>query len=388
MEDLVVSADQWNSWRGRRVFLTGHTGFKGGWMALALSAMGAVVCGYSLDPSTEPSLFNAAGVGVALEEGGGSNLRGDIRDATALDRAMQEFAPEVVFHMAAQPLVRFSYQDPIGTYETNVIGTARVLDAVRRTPTVRAVVSITTDKCYENKEWIWPYRETDPLGGYDPYSASKACAEIVSASFRQSFFPVTSLHQPGGHTVAVATARAGNVIGGGDWSEDRLIPDLVRGFLSGKPVRIRRPNAIRPWQHVLEPVHGYLMLAEKLLNPTPEAAHFATAYNFGPSQEDARPVAWIAERMTRFWGGEASWVLDEDPNSPHEATYLKLDTSRAFADLHWAPALRLDTALEWLVEWYRTWQRSPERMRSLTLSQIERYQALMVGRSSITAIEP
>jgi CDP-glucose 4,6-dehydratase len=372
MEDLV---DPFSFWRNRRVFLTGHTGFKGGWMALWLSSLGAQVRGYALDPATSPSLFADAHIRSLIDD-----VRGDIRDAARLDRAMQEFAPEVVFHMAAQPLVRFSYQDPIGTYETNVIGTARVLDAVRRTPSVRAVVSVTTDKCYENKEWIWPYRETDPLGGYDPYSASKACAEIVSASFRQSFFPVHQLRQPGGHRVGIATARAGNVIGGGDWSTDRLLPDLVRGFLSGAPVPIRRPHSIRPWQHVLEPLHGYLALAQKLLTDGPEAARFATAYNFGPLEDDARPVAWIADRMTGFWGNNASWVLDEDPNSPHEATYLKLDASRARNDLGWTPKLRLETALEWLVAWYRTWQSAPETVQSFTLDQVAKYQALVEGR--------
>jgi CDP-glucose 4,6-dehydratase len=360
MEDLVAR------WRGRRVFLTGHTGFKGGWMALWLAKLGANVRGYALDPSTQPNLFETAGVGRVIED-----VRGDIRDAARLDAAMREFAPEVVFHMAAQPLVRLSYQDPIGTFETNVLGTARVLDAVRRTPSVRAVVSVTTDKCYENKEWIWPYRETDPLGGYDPYSASKACAEIVSASYRNSFFPPAKLRQPGGHEVAVATARAGNVIGGGDWSADRLLPDLVRGFLSGEPVRIRRPRSIRPWQHVLEPLGGYLALAGALLGDN--AANYATAFNFGPVDDDAREVAWIAERMTKFWGGGASWILDEDPNAPHEATYLKLDISRARHELGWAPKLRLDTALEWLVEWHRAWQTAPETLADLTLEQIGRY---------------
>jgi CDP-glucose 4,6-dehydratase len=366
MEDLVAPH---TPWRNRRVFLTGHTGFKGGWMALWLSWLGATVRGYALDPSTTPSLFADGGIGSRIED-----VRGDIRDGASLDRAMQEFAPEVVFHMAAQPLVRNSYQDPIGTFETNVLGTARVLDAVRRTASVRAVVSVTTDKCYENKEWIWPYRETDPLGGYDPYSASKACAEIVSASFRQSFFPVQQLRQPGGHEVAIATARAGNVIGGGDWSTDRLLPDLVRGFLSGGPVRIRRPHAIRPWQHVLEPLHGYLTLAEKLLSP--EAARFATAYNFGPTEDDARPVAWIADRTTSFWGDGASWMLDEDPNSPHEATFLKLDASRARHDLLWKPRLDLETALDWLVQWYRNWQSSPDSVQSFSLAQIARYHSL------------
>jgi CDP-glucose 4,6-dehydratase len=359
MENLVTQPD---FWKNRRVFLTGHTGFKGGWLALWLTSLGAKVRGYALDPSTNPNLFTAAHIGALIED-----VRGDIRDASTLDRSMLDFAPEVVFHMAAQPLVRLSYQDPIGTFETNVIGTARVLDAVRRTPSVRAVVSVTTDKCYENHEWIWPYRETDPLGGHDPYSASKACAEIVSASFRRSFF------QPA-HAVALATARAGNVIGGGDWSTDRLIPDLVRGFLAGDPVRIRRPHAIRPWQHVLEPLHGYLMLAEKLLGA--DSSHYATAYNFGPAAEDARTVAWIAERMTRFWGNHASWILDEDPGSPHEATYLKLDTSRARHELQWKPKLDLETALDWLVTWYRTAQTDPANVPNLTLSQIAVYQSM------------
>lgn len=358
MEDLVTPG----VWKDKRVFLTGHTGFKGGWMALWLHSLGAKVRGYALDPCTNPNLFTVVDIGSLVED-----VRGDIRDAAKLDRAMLEFAPEVVFHMAAQPLVRLSYQDPIGTFETNVIGTARVLDAVRRTPSVRAVVSVTTDKCYENNEWIWPYRETDPLGGHDPYSASKACAEIVSASFRRSFF------EPG-RRVALATVRAGNVIGGGDWSTDRLLPDLVRGFLSGEPVRIRRPHSIRPWQHVLEPLHGYLMLAERLLGH--DAARFSTAYNFGPTDEDARPVAWIADRMTHFWGDNASWVLDEDPNAPHEANYLKLDTARARHDLLWKPQLRLETALEWLVSWYRTCSSSPEDIRALTLSQIAMYRAI------------
>ncbi len=355
------------SWRGRRVFLTGHTGFKGGWLALWLAQLGATVRGYALDPSTDPSLFTVARVGSVVDD-----IRGDIRDAAALDRSMQEFAPEVVFHLAAQPLVRYSYEDPIGTLETNVIGTARVLDAVRRTSSVRAVVSVTTDKCYENKEWIWPYRETDPLGGYDPYSSSKACAEIVSAAFRQSYFPVHDLGKANGHRVAIATARAGNVIGGGDWSTDRLIPDLIRGFLSGQPVAIRSPHAIRPWQHVIEPLHGYVLLAEKLLTHNPR---FATAYNFGPSDTDARPVSWIAEQITAFWGNGASWHINDAP-SPHEAGYLKLDSSRAHADLDWTPQLRLQQALELLVSWYRAWQ-SGSDMHAFTLSQIEQYRSLL-----------
>ena len=368
MEDMVdppnSSSDQTPfSWQGRKVFLTGHTGFKGGWLALWLTQLGATVRGYALDPCTNPNLFTVARIGSVVED-----IRGDIRDPTMLDRSMREFAPEVVFHLAAQPLVRYSYQDPIGTLETNVIGTARVLDAVRRTPSVAAVVCVTTDKCYENKEWIWPYRETDPLGGYDPYSSSKACAEIVSAAFRQSYFPVDKLGHPDGHGVAIATARAGNVIGGGDWSSDRLLPDLVLGFLSGQPVNIRRPHAIRPWQHVLEPLHGYILLAEQLLTHNPR---FATAYNFGPSESDARPVSWIADQMAAFWGNGASWKIDDAP-SPHEAGYLKLDSSRARADLGWAPQLRLQQALELLVAWYRAWHVG-EDMHAYTLNQIQQY---------------
>ena len=353
-----------SSWQNRRVFLTGHTGFKGGWLALWLAKLGANVRGYALDPSTEPNLFTSARVGSVIED-----IRGDIRDGAKLETAMREFAPEIVFHLAAQPLVLYSFKDPIGTYETNVIGTAKVLDSVRRTPSVRAVVSVTTDKCYENKEWVWPYRETDPLGGYDPYSSSKACAEIVSAAFRQSYFPVEELGTS--HQVAVATARAGNVIGGGDWSNDRLLPDLVRGFLSGKPVLVRRPHAIRPWQHVLEPLHGYIRLAEHLLTGDPK---FAKAYNFGPTEDDARPVQWIAERMVASWGDGASWVLDEAP-TPHEAGYLKLDASQARADIGWAPLLRLDAALDYLVLWYRRWEEQAD-MHDFTISQIESYDAL------------
>jgi CDP-glucose 4,6-dehydratase len=353
-----------NIWHNKRVFLTGHTGFKGGWLALWLASKGAQVRGYSLDPSTQPNLFTAARVGSLIED-----IRGDIRNASALDAAMREFAPEVVFHLAAQPLVRFSYEDPIGTFETNVIGTARVLDAVRRTTTVRAVVSVTTDKCYENKEWLWGYREIDPLGGYDPYSSSKACAEIVSAAFRQSFFPTTDIAN---HHCGIATARAGNVIGGGDWSTDRLIPDLVRGFLADEPVHIRRPHAIRPWQHVLEPVFGYIQLAEHLLSDDP--ARYATAFNFGPSEDDAQTVGWIVQRMAHLWGGNATWVLDQDP-SVHEAGYLKLDASRARAELAWHPRLQLDTALQWLVAWYKAWQ-SGDDMHRFTLQQIADYESL------------
>jgi len=361
MEKLVIESSLWH---GKRVFITGHTGFKGSWLSLWLASKGAIVRGYSLDPHTVPNLFTEAKISAVLED-----LRGDIRNSTSLEPALRDFAPEVVFHLAAQPLVRHSYIDPIGTYETNVLGTARVLDAVRRTPSVRAIVSVTTDKCYENKEWLWGYRETDPLGGYDPYSSSKACAEIVSAAYRQSYFPVDKLAD---HRCALATGRAGNVIGGGDWSTDRLIPDLVRGFLAGEPVLIRRPQATRPWQHVLEPLAGYIALAEHLLSS--DAARYATAFNFGPPDDDAQPVAWIIERMVQFWGGNASWKLDPDRGA-HEAGYLKLDASRARAELNWRPRLRLESALEWLVAWYKAWQAGAD-MHRFTLGQIVAYEDL------------
>ncbi|HEY5056829.1 MAG TPA: CDP-glucose 4,6-dehydratase [Acidobacteriaceae bacterium] len=369
------------SWRGKRVFLTGHTGFKGGWLALWLASRGAQVRGYALDPYTDPNLFTAARIGSGIGAISPENdIRGDIRNPAALEPALRHFEPEVVFHMAAQPLVRASYADPIATYETNVIGTARVLEAVRRTPSVRAVVSVTTDKCYENKETLRPYVETDPLGGYDPYSSSKACAEIVSAAWRQSYFPIEKLMRegkPGSHSVALATARAGNVIGGGDWSTDRLIPDLVRGFLAGEAVRIRRPDAIRPWQHVLEPLAGYIVLAEHLLSA--DAARYATAFNFGPAEEDAQPVSWIveklAEKMTASGVDGARWVLDPDPGV-HEAGYLKLDATRARTELGWQPRLDLETALHWLVDWYRAWQ-SGKDMHAFTLAQIAAYEQMI-----------
>ena len=351
-----------HAFSGRRVFLTGHTGFKGSWLALALVRMGATVRGYALDPSTEPSLFQSVGLRSLIDD-----VRGDIRDLDTLGRAMREFAPEVVFHLAAQPLVRRSYADPLGTYATNVMGTGNVLETIRTLPSVRAAVVVTTDKCYLNREWRWGYRETDPLGGYDPYSSSKACAEILTASYRSSYFSSESLER---HGVLLATARAGNVIGGGDWSEDRLIPDLVRGFIGGQPVPIRRPLSVRPWQHVLEPLKGYLLLAEKLLTGDKS---FADAWNFGPWDDDAWPVERIATAMSARWGGGATWVQDGEP-SVHEAGLLKLDSSKARAELGWQPRLRLGVALEWLVDWYKAFQ-AGEEMQSFTLDQIAAYES-------------
>jgi CDP-glucose 4,6-dehydratase len=356
LEDVV------KTWQGRRVFLTGHTGFKGSWLALWLNRLGAQIRGYSLDPCTEPSLFDLACVGTIVED-----VRGDVRDYAKLEASMMEFAPEVVFHLAAQPIVRRSYADPVGTYGINVMGTVHLMEVIRKTPSVRAVVCVTTDKCYQNQKWIWPYRESDPLGGYDPYASSKACAEIVSAAYRSSFFPIERVHE---HHVAVATARAGNVIGGGDWSEDRLIPDLVRGFESGQPVLIRRPNAIRPWQHVLDPLHGYLMLAEKLLA---QPARFASCYNFGPGDEDIWPVERIATKLVHMWGNGASWVRDPVA-SVHEDHILRLDASKARAELGWQPKLKIETALEWTTAWYQAWKLG-ENMAEFTRKQIEEYQA-------------
>ncbi|MFC6644732.1 CDP-glucose 4,6-dehydratase [Granulicella cerasi] len=351
-------------WRGKRVFLTGHTGFKGSWLALWLASKGAVVRGYALDPSTTPNLFTDARVASMMED-----VRGDIRNGAQLEASLQAFAPEVIFHLAAQPLVRASYDDPLGTYETNVLGTARLLDAVRRTPSVRAVVSVTTDKVYENPETAEPFREGDPLGGYDPYSSSKACAEIVTAAYRRSYFPLDRIHE---HRCAIATARAGNVVGGGDWSQDRLLPDLIRGFLAREAVNIRHPNAVRPWQHVLEPLAGYIALAEHLLSD--ERSRYATAFNFGPADADAKPVSWIVEHMSQRWGEGATWELDTSDHV-HEAQYLKLNTDRARDELGWQPHLPLASALDWLVDWYKAWQ-AGEDMQAFTLRQISSYESL------------
>ena len=357
MEDLV------SGWRDRRVFVTGHTGFKGGWLSLWLAGKGTRVRGYALDPATEPNFFTQANVGAALDDN-----RGDIRDYSRLQASLVDFEPEVVFHLAAQPLVRRSYTDPLGTYGTNVMGTANLLEAVRKCRSVRAVVCVTTDKCYQNREWAWPYRESDPLGGHDPYSSSKACAEIVAAAYRDSYFRADRM---GEHRVGIATARAGNVIAGGDWSEDRLIPDLIRGFCAGEPVLIRHPEAIRPWQHVLEPLQGYITLAERLLGGCTEAA---SAYNFGPSDGDSWPVGHIADKSVKMWGSGASWVRDEAPHV-HEAHYLKLDSSKARAELGWRPRLNLETALDWTVQWYRSWRDGAD-MSQITTSQIGAYEAM------------
>ena len=349
-------------WAGRRVLLTGHTGFKGGWLALWLQRLGATVHGLSLPPPTTPSLFDVARVGAGME----SHI-GDIRDGSRMSAVMRTADPEVVFHLAAQPLVRRSYVDPIETYSTNVIGTLQVLEAVRSHSGVRAVVVVTSDKCYENREWPWGYREIDRLGGFDPYSNSKGCAELVTAAYRNSFFPAARHAE---HGVAIGTARAGNVIGGGDWAEDRLIPDCVRAIDAGKPLRIRNPDAVRPWQHVLEPLAGYLSLAERLYV---DGAAFAEAWNFGPSDEDARPVRWVVDQLLAAWGDGDRWEMDGTPQ-PHEATYLKLDCSKARGRLGWRPRWELGTAIDRVCAWHRSY-RGGAPMREQTLAQIEQYES-------------
>lgn len=343
-------------WQGKSVLLTGHTGFKGGWLSLWLQQLGAHTHGYSLPASNQPSLFMEARVGDGM-----THVEGDIRDLAHLRRCMEASQPEIIFHLAAQALVKQSYLDPVETMTSNVLGTVNVLEAVRCTPSVKAVVVITSDKCYENREWHWPYRENEALGGRDPYSASKACAEIVTASWRESFLS--------GQKVSVATARAGNVIGGGDWAVDRLIPDALRAWQDGRALQVRYPLAVRPWQHVLEPLAGYLLLAEKLYE-----GKSAEAWNFGPSDADMKPVGALLDSFATMWGDGASWQ-GENKQHTHEAGLLKLDSSKARSLLGWGSKFNVDQALEQVVRWHRGWL-AGEDMRSFTLSQIEHYMAI------------
>jgi len=354
-DDVVNNIVNTRFWKGKRVFLTGHTGFKGGWLALWLQDMGAEVHGYALKPPTEPNLFTVGRVGEGLS----ANTIGDIRDITALAGAMKSACPQIVLHMAAQPLVRYSYSEPVETYAVNVMGTVNLLEAVRETPGVRAVVVVTTDKCYENRETGLPYREEEPLGGYDPYSSSKACVEILASAWRRSYFEKDQ--------VAVATARSGNVIGGGDWAVDRLVPDFLRALDKGEILRIRSPEAVRPWQHVLEPLSGYLRLAECLFTG---GSACAEGWNFGPAGEDARSVRWIVERLVAASPG-AEWECEKN-QQPHEAGYLKLDISKACSRLGWCPRWRLETALEKTLEWHDAWRKGMD-MKAFSLGQIEEY---------------
>lgn len=341
-------------WQDKRIYLTGHTGFKGSWLSLWLAEMGAVVKGYALNPPTNPSLFEEAKVAEKVD-----SQIGDIRDFEILKSSMVAFNPDILIHMAAQPLVRLSYKEPLETYDTNVMGVAKVLEAARSCQNLKAIVNVTTDKCYENKEWVWGYREDEPMGGYDPYSSSKGCAELVTSAYRRSF-----MQEQG---VGLASARAGNVIGGGDWADDRLIPDILRAFEQNKPVIIRNPASTRPWQHVLEPLSGYLVLAQSLYqNPQ----KFAEGWNFGPYEDDAKPVDWILNHMVLNWPG-ANWELDKDAH-PHEAGYLKLDISKAKAMLNWHPTWRLEQTLARIIQWHRAWLNKKD-MQIVCLNEINEF---------------
>ncbi len=353
MNAMTVTPD---FWRGKRVFLTGHTGFKGSWLSLWLQSMGAHVQGYALPPPTQPALFEEAKVAQGM-----LSTVGDVRDLSHLTEAMRRFAPEIVLHMAAQPLVRLSYAQPVDTYATNVMGTVHLLEAARLTDSVRVVLNVTTDKCYENQEWHWGYREDEPMGGHDPYSNSKGCSELVTSAYRRSFMAERG--------IALASARAGNVMGGGDWAQDRLVPDILRALEKQQAVLIRNPHAIRPWQHVLEPLSGYLCLAQHL---SASGQAFAQAWNFGPRDEDAQPVQWIVQRMTQAWSQGATWQVAQGDH-PHEAHFLKLDISKARAELGWQPRWSLDTALQKITEWHQAWL-AGRNVRELCLSQIAQYQ--------------
>ena len=349
------------------MFVTGHTGFKGAWLSLWLDALGAKVTGYALDPPTRPNLFEQAEVAGAVR-----SIRADVRDFPRLKSAVAECRPEVIIHMAAQSVVRRGYENPIETYSSNVMGTVHLLEAVRQLGHPCVVVNVTSDKCYADREWVWGYRENDPMGGRDPYSSSKGCAELVTAAYRESFFAPESREA---HGVAIASARAGNAIGGGDWTGDQLIPDLMRAFLAREPCLIRSPSAVRPWQFVLEPLRGYLMLAERAAE---DAGRFASDWNFGPDEAGGKPVSWIADACARAWGDRASWSKDVGTH-PREAHSLTLDSSKTRACLEWHPVLPLNRSIDWIVEWYRAFQAGDD-LRRLTRMQIERYDALSHNR--------
>jgi len=347
-------------YKNRRILVTGHTGFKGSWLCLLLKELGAEVFGYALDPPTDPNLFQKAGVADII-----TSYKGDIRDYNTLLRVMRTVNPEMVIHMAAQPLVRESYKNPLETYSTNVLGTVNLLEAVRHTPGIGSVVNVTSDKCYENQEWSWGYRESDIIGGYDTYSSSKGCSELVTSAFRNSYFNPSSYSE---HKVGIATARAGNVIGGGDWAADRLIPDFVRAILKNEKVIVRNPEAIRPWQFVLEALNGYLTLAEKLFV---EGDVYSGAWNFGPDDRDARSVGWIINRLCKSWGNDADYELNETPQ-PHEANYLKLDCSKAKALLSWYPRWNIEQAIDSIIYFTKAWKNGDE-IRKVCFDQIHAF---------------
>ena len=347
-------------WAGKRVFLTGHTGFKGSWLSLWMQSMGANVTGFALLPPTTPSLFEVVHVADGMQ-----SIMGDVRNLADLQKAMGDAKPEIVIHMAAQALVRHSYDNPVETYSTNVMGTVHLLQAVRGTPSVKAVVNVTSDKCYENREWVWGYRENEPMGGFDPYSNSKGCAELVTSAYRNSYFHPEKYKE---HGVAIGSGRAGNVIGGGDWAEDRLIPDVMRAIAQGRPVRIRNPHSTRPWQHVLEPLSGYLLLAQGLFE---QGSAFAEGWNFGPNDDDTRPVSWVLEQLIQSWGDGVSWSHDEGKH-PHESHCLKLDCAKVKSRLGWQPKWHLKTALDKVVDWQKQYVQGAD-MKAMTLSQIKDY---------------
>ena len=353
--------DNKDFWKGRKVFITGHTGFKGSWLSLMLSFLGADVTGYALKPPTRPSLFELCNIGRTID----SNI-GNILDIKRLKRMIKTAKPEIVIHMAAQAIVRQSYQDPLETYHTNMIGTANLFEAVRSCNSIKAVINVTTDKCYDNPGKRAPFKEDEKLGGYDPYSNSKACSELVTSSYRSSFFNPGSYKK---HRVAIASARAGNVIGGGDWAKDRLIPDFVRSILAGKKIDIRNPKAIRPWQHVLDPLKGYLMLAEKLCQ---KGVLYGEAWNFGPDAKERRSVEWVVKKLCNMWGDGADYRVDKKIH-PHEASYLQLDCSKAHKLLAWRPKWHIETALDKIVEWTKTYKDDRKNIKSVCLRQINEF---------------
>jgi len=348
-------------WAGKKVFITGHTGFKGSWLTTWLKLLGATVSGYSLAPGTKPSLFEVTDVAHGI-----TSINGNILDSALLLETIKQQQPDIVFHLAAQPLVHYSYLNPIETYTVNVIGTANLLEAIRSIKSVRAVIVVTSDKCYENQEWVWGYRETDSMGGFDPYSSSKGCAELVASSYRRSYFNTSRYDQ---HRVALATVRAGNVIGGGDWTEARLIPDLVRSFIKKETGIIRNPQAHRPWQYILDLLQGYLMLTEKLWHHGPE---YADAWNFGPNEDNVKPVAWIADKLVNLWGENVKWAMGES-NNLHEANSLKLDCNKSRTLLGWVPKLSIDDALAETLAWYKA-HHHKKNMLDFTLHQIREYE--------------
>ncbi len=355
VQNIVPRAD---FWRGKRVLLTGHTGFKGSWAALWLGHLGAEVTGLALDPPSTPNLYTLVG-------GPKDDLRVDIRDSDAVLKVAERLKPEIVIHMAAQALVRTSYGDPVATYATNVMGTVNLLEAIRRVGGTRVIVNITSDKCYENREWLWAYREDEPFGGHDPYSSSKGCAELVTSAYRRSYFTAPE-------ATVLASARAGNVIGGGDWAIDRIVPDCIRAFTAGRPVAVRNPRAVRPWQHVLEPISGYLLLAEQMWE---QGQAVAEGWNFAPAEDSAKPVSYIVDELARLWGPGAKWH-QIDTMQPHEVGYLKIDASKARARLGWSSRFYLDTALDWTVDWYLA-QHQGADARQLCLDQIARYEGIV-----------